>query len=156
MNSEKTWVATFWRGNSQLKNCGYYTTREFQAVSHKAAEKQAERYIKNVVHGSLNLISIELKQENTAMKKISIKSKQAQNWLAAYNASKYSSVEQAYANPSNKKIEADRECWKRCQREYGFNYKIISANRNYFTAAWMVYGENLRVETVNNSYIIKL
>lgn len=90
------------------------------------------------------------------MEKISIKSKQAQNWLAAYKASKYYSVEQVYANPSSEKIEADRECWERCQRENGYGYRIISAGKQFFTVAWMVYGGNLRVETAYNSYIIKL
>ena len=90
------------------------------------------------------------------MEKMTIKSKQAQHWLAAYTASKYHSVEQAYANPSSRKIEADRECWERCQREKGYGYRIISAGAQFFTAAWMVYGENLRVETAYNSYIIKL
>lgn len=64
MNSKRTYVATFWRGNPQLKNGGYYTTKEFQAVSHKAAERQAERYTKGMVYGSLSLVSVELKQEN--------------------------------------------------------------------------------------------
>lgn len=64
MNSERTYIATFWRGNPQLKNGGYYITKEFQAVSHKAAERQAERYTKSMVYGSLDLISVELKQEN--------------------------------------------------------------------------------------------
>lgn len=90
------------------------------------------------------------------MEKISIKSKRAQHWLAAYNASKYHSVKQAYAKPSSRKIEADRECQERCQRENGYGYRIISANAQHFTAAWMVCGENLRIETAYNSYIIKL
>ena len=64
MNSKKTYIATFWRGNPQLKNGGYYTTKEFQAVSHKAAERQAERYTKGMVYGSLDLVSVDLKQEN--------------------------------------------------------------------------------------------
>lgn len=41
MNSKRTCIATFWRSNPQLKNGGYYTTKEFQAMSHKAAERQA-------------------------------------------------------------------------------------------------------------------
>ena len=90
------------------------------------------------------------------MEKMSIKSQRAQNWLAAYITSKYHSVEQAYANPSREKIEADRECWERCQRENGRGYKIISAGRQYFTVAWMTWDGNLRVETAYNSYIIKL
>ena len=65
MNSKKIYIATFWRGNPQLKNGGYYTTKEFQAVSHKAAERQAERYAKGMVYGSLSIISVELKQENS-------------------------------------------------------------------------------------------
>lgn len=66
MNSKRTYIATFWRGNPQLKNGGYYTTKEFQAVSHKAAERQAERYTKGMVYGSLDLISVELvKQKNS-------------------------------------------------------------------------------------------
>lgn len=60
MNSKRTYIATFWRSNPQLKNGGYYTTKEFQAMSHKAAE----RYTKGVIYGSLNLINVELKQEN--------------------------------------------------------------------------------------------
>lgn len=65
MNSKRTYVATFWRGNPQLKNGGYYMTKEFQAVSHKAAERQAERYAKSIIYGSLDLVSVELKQENS-------------------------------------------------------------------------------------------
>lgn len=90
------------------------------------------------------------------MEKMTIKLKRAQNWLAAYNASKYYSVEQAYANPSSKKIEADRECRECCQQENGYGYKIISVGKQYFTAAWMIYGRYLRVETVFNSYTIEL
>ena len=65
MSSKRTYIATFWRSNLQLKNGGYYTTEEFQATSHKAAEKQAERYAKGMIYGRLNLISVELKQENS-------------------------------------------------------------------------------------------
>ena len=67
MDSKRTYVATFWRGNPQLlKNGGYYMTKEFQAASHKAAERQAEKYTKGMVYGSgsLDLISVELKHEN--------------------------------------------------------------------------------------------
>ena len=64
MDSKRTYIATFWRSNPQLKNGGYYTTEEFQAMSHKAAERQAKRYTKDMIYGRLNLISVELKQEN--------------------------------------------------------------------------------------------
>lgn len=65
MNSKRTYIATFWRGNPQLKNGGYYTTKEFQPVLHKAAERQAEKYTKGIVYGTLDLVSVELKQENS-------------------------------------------------------------------------------------------
>lgn len=65
MNSKRTYIATFWRGNPQLKNDGYYTTKEFQAVSYKAAERQAEKYTKGMAYGTLDLVSVELKQENS-------------------------------------------------------------------------------------------
>ena len=65
MNNKRIYIATFWRGNPQLKNGGYYTEKEFRAVSHKAAERQAKKYTYNMVYGCLNLISVELKQENS-------------------------------------------------------------------------------------------
>lgn len=92
------------------------------------------------------------------MKKMSIKSRQAQNWLFRYNStSKYhNSVEYAYAKPSSEKIKADKACQECCQRENGSGYKIISAGPQFFTVAWMTCDGNLRVETAYNSYIIKL
>ena len=33
MNSKRIYIATFWRSNPQLKNGGYFTTKEFQSVS---------------------------------------------------------------------------------------------------------------------------
>jgi hypothetical protein len=64
MSSKRIYIATFWRSNPQLKNGGYFTTKEFQSVSLQEATKQAERYTKDMIYGSLNLISVELKQEN--------------------------------------------------------------------------------------------
>lgn len=90
------------------------------------------------------------------MEKISIKSKRAQKWLEAYNVSTLNSIEQAYDRPSSAKIEADRKCRERCRRENGYGYRIISAGKLYFTAAWMINSENLRVETARISYIIEL
>lgn len=29
MSSKRTYIATFWRSNPQLKNGGYFTTKEF-------------------------------------------------------------------------------------------------------------------------------
>ena len=90
------------------------------------------------------------------MKEISIKSKRAQNWLMAYNASRCYSVTVAYARPSSRKISIDRELQKQCLKNGGCCYKIIAAGTCFFTAAWITRDGNLRVETAFNSYIIKL
>ena len=92
-----------------------------------------------------------------AMKRMTIKSKRAQNWIEAYNNSRYCSVDQVYIRPSDEKIEADRRCRERCYaRENGFFYKVILANTFSFTVAWKTPEGNLRVETARNSYLIEL
>lgn len=90
------------------------------------------------------------------MKRISIKSKRAQSWLRSYELAKYNKVTEAYANPSDKKIWADKNCQELCQQELGYRYRIISAGTQYFTAAWTTVDGNIRVETAYNSYIIEL
>lgn len=37
MSSKRIYIATFWRSNPQLKNGGYFTTKEFQSVSLQGA-----------------------------------------------------------------------------------------------------------------------
>lgn len=64
MSSKRTYVATFWRSNPQLKNGGYFITKEFQSVSLQGATKQAERYTASNVYGGMAVKSVELKQEN--------------------------------------------------------------------------------------------
>ena len=90
------------------------------------------------------------------MKKMTIKSKKAQNWLMAYNASRCYSVTVAYIRPSSKKISIDRELQRQCLENGGHGYKIIATGKHFFTAAWIAQDGNLRVETAFNSYIIKL
>lgn len=58
----KTYVATFWRGNPQLKSGGYETTREINAMTHKAAERKALQYEKNCCYGSMSLMMVEEKR----------------------------------------------------------------------------------------------
>jgi hypothetical protein len=65
MSSKRTYIATFWRSNLQLKNGGYYTTKEFQSVSLQGATKQAERYAASNMYGGMVVKSVELKQENS-------------------------------------------------------------------------------------------
>lgn len=64
MSSKRTYIATFWRSNPQLKNGGYFTTKEFQSVSLQGATKQAERYAASNMYGGMAVKSVELKQEN--------------------------------------------------------------------------------------------
>lgn len=63
--SKRTYIATFWRSNPQLKNGGYFTTKEFQSVSLQGATKQAERYAASNMYGGMAVKSVELKQENS-------------------------------------------------------------------------------------------
>ena len=65
MNNKKTYVATFWRSNPQVKNGGYYTTREFEATTKEQAEKQVKKYMKDTVYGGLSFIGIALKQKDS-------------------------------------------------------------------------------------------
>lgn len=65
MSSKRTYIATFWRSNPQLKNGGYFTTKEFQSVSLQGATKQAERYAASNMYGGMAVKSVELKQENS-------------------------------------------------------------------------------------------
>lgn len=62
MNSKRIYVATFWRSNPQLKNGGYYTTKEFQSVSLQGV---TSREAANNVYGGMAVKSVELKQENS-------------------------------------------------------------------------------------------
>lgn len=65
MSSKRTYIATFWRSNPQLKNGGYFTTKEFQSVSLQGATKQAERYAASNMYGGMAVKSVENKR--TAM-----------------------------------------------------------------------------------------
>lgn len=57
-NHEK-YIATFWRGNPQMKNGGYETTREIEAVSITSARKKARDIEDGCAYGSMSLLSIE-------------------------------------------------------------------------------------------------
>jgi hypothetical protein len=59
MKTMKKYIATFWRGNPQLKDGGYETTREIEAVSITSARKKARDIEDGCVYGSMSLLSIE-------------------------------------------------------------------------------------------------
>lgn len=55
----KTYKATFWRSNPQLKNGGYETQYNIEAETKAGARKQAREYERRCVYGSLTLRTIE-------------------------------------------------------------------------------------------------
>lgn len=55
----KKYTATFWRGNPQLKDGGYITEREIEAVSITQARKIArEEHENGCVYGTMTLLDI--------------------------------------------------------------------------------------------------
>ena len=87
------------------------------------------------------------------MKTINNNTKKARYFINAYNRSEIYYLNQAYANPSTAKIQADYDCRRMMQREGGHGYKIIAHCRNFFTVAWIA-GNALRIETARYSFII--
>lgn len=59
MATMKKYIATFWRGNPQLKNGGYQTTRKIEAVSITSARKKAREITEGCVYGNMSLLSVE-------------------------------------------------------------------------------------------------
>lgn len=87
------------------------------------------------------------------MKQLNPNTKKAQYFIYAYRNARYTSIYEAYTKPSTNKTRADYFCRKAMQDEGGQGYKIISASCHFFSVGWME-GDNLRIETVGNSYII--
>ena len=87
------------------------------------------------------------------MKTINNNTKKAQAFINAYNRSSIFDLNEAYANPSTAKTNADYSCRMMMQSEGGHGYKIISYNTFQFSAAW-ISGNSLRIETACNSFII--
>jgi hypothetical protein len=55
----KIYIATFWRGNRQLADGGYETTRTIEANTEALAKKKAQK-LENCCYGSMTLKKIEL------------------------------------------------------------------------------------------------
>ena len=53
----KTYIATFWRGNPQLPNGGYQTTRKVQARKINQARKLALKY-ETCSYGAMTLLDL--------------------------------------------------------------------------------------------------
>lgn len=55
----KKWKVTLWRGNPQLRNGGYETTREVEAKTESSARKKAEKQFCSCVYGSMSVLRVE-------------------------------------------------------------------------------------------------
>ena len=53
----KQYTAKFWRGNPQLKNGGYETTRTIEAKTIASARKKAKEY-EDCCYGSMELLDV--------------------------------------------------------------------------------------------------
>lgn len=81
--------------------------------------------------------------------------KKGKNFVNSYNGYNwYADIYDAYEKPSYNKIRAWNECKKQCEQENGRGIVITGRNTCTFTAAWQT-KEGLRVETAQNSYLIK-
>lgn len=58
----KKYIATFWRGNPQLKNGGYETTKEIEATTMSSAKKKAREISEQTIYGTMVLRSIVRKE----------------------------------------------------------------------------------------------
>ena len=56
----QTYIIKFW--HNTVQGNGYYITEERQATSYEAAKKWAETFAKGWLYGTMDLISVELKQ----------------------------------------------------------------------------------------------
>ena len=54
----RTYTGKFWRGNSQLPDCGYMTTMQVAASTEQAAVKKFKKMETQVCSGTLHFIKI--------------------------------------------------------------------------------------------------
>lgn len=89
------------------------------------------------------------------MKTINVNSKRGKNYTQLYSSwGVFYDIYDAYQKPSVNKARAFAECERLCKEENGKGLCIIGYNSCTFTVAWRT-NEGLRVETANNSYLIK-
>ena len=89
------------------------------------------------------------------MTTIKASSKRGQDYLAAYNRSRKTSLRDCYASFSTEKSRAERDLRIIMNETGGEDFRILSASRFFFTCGWRTADGDLRVETVSHTYIIK-
>lgn len=62
--------------------------------------------------------------------------KQEQGFIAEYEHSTYTSVEQCYSSPSDRKLRAQSHCIECCFLVNGYGFRIISHNTWVFSCAY--------------------
>ena len=72
------------------------------------------------------------------MEELSVNSKLGQHFIKAYNRSTWHTLKDVYAKPSEAKQEAFRRCQWQYRVENGDRLRIIGANCQAFTVAFMV------------------
>lgn len=87
------------------------------------------------------------------MKTIKSTTKAGSKYIDMYNRAMCVTIYQAYKTPSTDKTRADYQCRQQMAQEEGRGYKIISYNRNFFSAAWQA-AQGLRIETAHRSILV--
>lgn len=88
------------------------------------------------------------------MKTINANTKAAARFIDGYNRSNMYDLYDCYGRFSCEKARAERWCKEQMYKENGTGFKIIGYNCMAFSCGWMT-AEGLRVETAQNSYLIK-
>lgn len=88
------------------------------------------------------------------MQTIKKETKRGQRFICAYQNSDSIELCEVYKRPSVAKRLAYNWCLNQCQKEGGERFRIISSGIFTFSVAWMT-EEGLRVETAQNSFLIK-
>ena len=92
------------------------------------------------------------------MEKLSANSKLGKQYVKAYEASTWYTLEDAYVKPSAAKQAAFKRCQQKCEAENGDCLRVIYANCDIFAVAFQVknyFGATeLRVITKYHNYLI--
>lgn len=85
---------------------------------------------------------------------INATTKRGQNFMASVLNFEGESIFDVYEKPSQAKIWACEECKRKAEQENGKGFHIFSHNTFSFSVAWWS-AEGLRIETSQNSYLVK-
>lgn len=88
------------------------------------------------------------------MKTVNKNTKKGQAFIAMYNRATATSIRECYSSYSWAKARAEILRIGEMVKEGGDNYRILSYNTMQFTCGWIT-PAGLRIETANNSYIVK-